>query len=523
MIIKIPKGTAIAFRNPQILCVDTKRVTLERALTNLYMKIFAQGAPLTLAYKKEHDIDSLEGFVKNLEDDGLISGASENLDAIEDWLRSSLLDMIYRGNMVKEKVATLRPMHLLSFRVQNKKYCRDYNTSDQLYVMLRHNKEVLEGLSKYLSKGWDKDANDIVSSVDLDVDTAGILFLTKNMKERKGVATSIDTTRPFLVQQTEIFNDDIRRLLMYQDKLPRSVFIDYLKILCGFHLALYTMKLVYLLPKMVEAGTKDVKDDWSMVVDATDNLDSLVSKFACKDAEIMSNSFRDYVRATYKINIMQKSLSNDGKDASIENALDYIHNHLDDYKTEFKVILNNLIGDNELDKETDDETSLSEMLQYFDETDYFNKYVYIMEKSNLGTSQYKYLREFLDAVSMKNSASKLLADGRSRRHSRRGAIGSKLLETLVQILVLNDNGHGGYYSESLSISELAARIRNRYGLIIDGIREPRFANADVETNEAFKENMDAFKDKLRQIGFYSDLSDAYILQKIRPRYNFDEK
>ena len=146
-----------------------------------------------------------------------------------------------------------------------------------------------------------------------------------------------------------------------------------------------------------------------------------------------------------------------------------------------------------------------------------------MEKSNLGTSQYKYLREFLDAVSMKNSASKLLADGRSRRHPRRGALGSKLLETLVQILVLNDNGHGGYYSESLSISELAARIRQRYGLIIDGIREPRFANADVETNEAFKQNMDAFKDKLRQIGFYSDLSDAYILQKIRPRYNFDEK
>lgn len=176
-----------------------------------------------------------------------------------------------------------------------------------------------------------------------------------------------------------------------------------------------------------------------------------------------------------------------------------------------------------MDKETDDETSLNDMLQYFDETDYFNKYVYIMEKSNLGTSQYKYLREFLDAVSMKNSASRLLADGRSRRHPRRGALGSKLLETLVQILVLNDNGHGGYYSESLSISELAARIRRRYGLIIDGIREPRFANADVETNEAFKENMDAFKDKLRQIGFYSDLSDAYILQKIRPRYNFDEK
>ena len=521
MIIK--RGTVIAFRNPQLFCVNTKRVSLERALTNLYMKIYAQGAPLTLAYKKEHNIDSLKGFIKNLEEEGIIVGGQENTDAVEDWLRSSLLDMVFRGNMVKEKVATLRPMHLLSFRVQNKKYCRDYNTSDQLYVMLRHNKEVMQGLSKYLSKGWDKDSKSIVTSEDLDVDTAGILMLTKALKESKGVVTSIDETKPFLTHQTEVFNDDIRRLLMYQDNLPRSVFIDYLRILCGFHLTLYTMKLVYLLPKMVEAGTREVEDDWSMVVDVTDNLNSLVSKFACKDAEIMANSFRDYVRATYKINILQKSLQDDNKDSSIENALKFIHDLPDEYNIEYKVTLNSIIRENELDKEKDDETHLSDLLQYFDEGDYFNKYVYLLEKSNLGTSQYKYLREFIDAVSMKNTPSKLLADGKGKRHPRRGALGSKLLETLVQILVLNDNGHGGYYSESLSISDLAARIRERYGLIIDGIREPRFANADVETNEAFKENMDAFKDKLRQIGFYSDLSDAYILQKIRPRYNFDEK
>ena len=38
-------------------------------------------------------------------------------------------------------------------------------------------------------------------------------------------------------------------------------------------------------------------------------------------------------------------------------------------------------------------------------------------------------------------------------------------------------------------------------------------------NIAFKENVEAFKLKLRQIGFYNDLSDAYILQKIRPRYS----
>ena len=113
-----------------------------------------------------------------------------------------------------------------------------------------------------------------------------------------------------------------------------------------------------------------------------------------------------------------------------------------------------------------------------------------------------------------------MADGRrSRKHPRRGAMGSKLLETLVQILVLERDDEGKYHSRSFSIDELAQIIRDRYGLIINGANEHRFSNADVETLAAFQDNMAAFKNKLRQIGFYTDLSDACLLQKIRPRYN----
>ena len=159
------------------------------------------------------------------------------------------------------------------------------------------------------------------------------------------------------------------------------------------------------------------------------------------------------------------------------------------------------------------------MLEYFPEKDYFDMFIQVLEKSNLGGYQYRYLREFIDSTSMKNSPSMLLADSRSRRHPRRGALGSKLLETLVQILVLRETPSGFYESRSLSIDELAEGIRQRYGLIINGVGEKRFANADVEMNSAFRTNMDAFKNKLRQIGFYTDMSDACILQKIHPRYN----
>jgi hypothetical protein len=40
----------------------------------------------------------------------------------------------------------------------------------------------------------------------------------------------------------------------------------------------------------------------------------------------------------------------------------------------------------------------------------------------------------------------------------------------------------------------------------------------LDEHRAFRENVRAFKDRLREIGFYDDLSDAYNAQTVRPRY-----
>ena len=187
MIIKLKKGEVV-FRNPELLAVDTKMVNLDRVLTNLFMQIYSVGAPVSLAVKTEHKIESLINYVNNLEDKGLVHGAKANQDAVEDWLRSNLLELVNRGNVVKEKVSSLKPMHLMSFRVQNRKYCRDYNTADQLYMMLKANPGVLGELKEYLRKGWDLSTNSMIGSEELDVDTTGILYLTKELKDKKGEA-----------------------------------------------------------------------------------------------------------------------------------------------------------------------------------------------------------------------------------------------------------------------------------------------------------------------------------------------
>ncbi|MCP4699316.1 MAG: hypothetical protein GY862_21080, partial [Gammaproteobacteria bacterium] len=72
---------------------------------------------------------------------------------------------------------------------------------------------------------------------------------------------------------------------------------------------------------------------------------------------------------------------------------------------------------------------------------------------------------------------------------------------------------------SLRVEELLDFLRERYGLYIDRLpKDNEAGNASIADREALRDNFAAFKMRLREIGFYRDLSDAYITQTITPRY-----
>ena len=96
-------------------------------------------------------------------------------------------------------------------------------------------------------------------------------------------------------------------------------------------------------------------------------------------------------------------------------------------------------------------------------------------------------------------------------------LGSKLLEVLLQIAVLTQDG-GRFVTREVRIEELLAFLRNRYGLHIDRLPEGSQANSSILDRRALRLNLEAFKRRLREIGFYEDLSDAYVTQKVSPRY-----
>jgi hypothetical protein len=514
MIPKLTKNDPV-FRNEYIFAGDAKGITLDNTLINLFMLMRNNGSRIKLKLRNHvHSIDSLKGYLESLENLGFIEGYKGNEEAGENWLRSNLVNMVNRGNLQKENVSSLRPVHLESYRVRNIKFARDYNSSDQVYLMLSKQPYILQSLKDYLSVGWDNSSRTIVNNGQLDVDTVGILHLMRKIGVEMLPSSNINQVKPILEEQADLFCDDIKRLLIYKDSIPRNVFIEYLRTLVGFHLSIYFQKLIYLLPKMLKEGKKEIEDDWTIVADVTDNLDSKISSIACADMQKTLNGLLDYIKATLEVNaamtLPQFALQ---KPNNINEVLSVIKNRDVNFEPFF---MHAFIGIVNRFSEQSDKDELQEYVQY--ENSYFDKFVLCLLKGR-GAYQLKHSPTFLNNLSMKNTDTAFIADGRSRRHTRRAVIASRLLETLVQILVLEQEDNK-FVSKSLSIEELIDKIRNRYGIIINGLNEPRFANADVQTHLAFKENVEAFKNKLRQIGFYTDLSDAYILQKIRPRYKF---
>ena len=520
MSIKLNKKESV-FRNELIFAVDAKAVNLDNTLTNLFMMLRFEGKRVKTGRGRDvktYDLDVLKKYLEALEDTGDISGFKDNLDAANDWLRSNLVNMVFRGNLPKERISSLRPIHLESYKIRNPRHSRDYNTADQVYLMLRKRPEILNELKSYLSKGWDTATTNISNNQQLDVDSVGILQLIKNIKApHLESPNEINRLRPVLESQADLFCEDIHRLLVYREVIPRSVFIEYLRTLIGFHLSLYTQKIIHLLPVMLKEKTTEIQDNWSVIVDVTGNLESEVSRFACADMEKTINGLYDYFKATFQINALQMRLEFSGRTLeNIDELLALYANPPADfdafYGAKLSTILENL--------EADDKPAVMDNIQYEDTN--FDKYVQVLLKAR-GAYQYKYYIQLLDNISMKNSEYGFLADGKSRKHPRRAVLGSKLLETLVQLLMLelDSKTHNGFRTRSLSIEELMEKLKERYGIIINGLNEECFSDADVQVHVAFKENVDAFKNKLRQIGFYTDLSDAYILQKIRPRYKFE--
>jgi hypothetical protein len=550
----VTRGRAREFRFPQVSYVDYKQIEIDRTLLNLFPRL-KFGGYLGRIKKMPFQL-TIEEFQAELTDEKhktLFKGFADHPEVVRKWLETDLLDLVHRGRP-KQAVVSPRPLHGNIYKFRNADHARDYNTSEQVYWMLHYayrGKDTLDELKKFLfpDMDWTLDRVQQTATTKIDVETQVILHFDAQVKDDYADQTRALEKYPALcMRQANLFAEDILRLLAYENYIPRSVLVDYLKTLFAFHLALYHLRIFKLLPELVKrqrsglscqvkgcplAHAKAVQlmecpHGTGLVVEMGDASNTHMIELARRSADTQYRRIPSFIQAQYvvkNLDDMVKYMTKIGKLStpargyfSVAELLPFLYDDRckQDCQTFFGANLRELIKKNE--SESQDGTLSPEVKRITDlGLDAFETCIEIIMVNRVQFHR-RYITECIDSLLLKNRDGGLLRQARTRDGQRHFALGSRLLEVLLQIAVLTPQGTA-FATREMRIDDLLAFLRDRYGLYIDTLPPgDGFGKPSITDLQALQRNKEAFKMRLREIGFFQDLSDAYVTQTVTPRY-----
>jgi hypothetical protein len=524
------------FRNPRIFYADPKNVDLDRVLVVLFLWLRTNGMRLATRGRQKKEFEKVEVHLNRLiESVPGISGFAENREIARQWLETDVFDLVNRGRPT-EAIASLRPLHLDAHKIRVVKYCRDYNFADALYAMMEYGEGTALGeLKSYLEQGRTYRAG-----AKLDLETLAVLKLVEGVSDSHPSGDKIAPHPPLCRGQARVLCDDIERILSYKD-VPRPVMIDYLRSILGLHLGIYTLRLGRQLSGWIkDCGSHATcrscpvygnKDDpfaecpypVTFTTDMGGDYRSRMAQLAQEDAASEYARLGDLVKAVFSMNQLLRyaKISRRGEDPfEAPSALGARDAGFDAI---FSVALQEIRDLNQENEETippEAEAIFDAGLPPFETL--IELVTHVRQAHHI-----KYLVQMIDKLFQKNSPFGALVQGKSRANPRRWHLGGRALEVLVQLAVLKakETPTGRQFeTEPILIEDFLTWVEQRYGFVIaPGVTAAGRKPVSLDEHRAFRENVRAFKDRLREIGFYDDLSDAYNAQTIRPRYELRAK
>ncbi len=538
------------FRLPKISYLDFKHLEMDRVLTGLFARLAHNGYPSRLNRKFELSVKAfVDDFVAYPE---WFSGFQGHRDVLERWVETHLLDMVNRGKW-NQAVAAPRPLHGFTYRFRNPKHSRDYGAAQHVYETLYGarggaGQKAIEHLNRFFFQGHDKVTGKVDSHVVLDVETQALLRFLDQVADAPDTKSGRESFPPLCVGAADLLAEDIQRLLFYQRFIPRSVMVDYLKILLAFHLGLYHLRLFKLLPALVRRkgadptcapsacpmNPKSASDPFGdcpyrigMLVDVAAQPGTPIATLSERSADTHYRRIPSFVRAyftTRKLDEFALDLVRRGKiskpvtgEFTVGDLLQLLDAPLKAEREKFfGARISNLVDTSSAPKDSALDPELTAVIEMgLPELETYIEMLVALR----GPFHRQYIIECLDSLLLKNRAGAFLAQGRTKGAPRRFVLDSRLLEVLLQIAVLQPGGASGFHTGEMRIDELLVFLRERYGLFIDQLpRGDGFTAASIDDRRALRDNRKAFLARLREVGFYRDLSDATITQTITPRY-----
>lgn len=543
------------FRLAQVTHIDFKQLTMDRVLTALFERIRWNGRASKLTGRRGITVELIRKEFLDIENGqgDYFEGFAEHVPVFDRWIESHLLDLVNRGK-ANQAVAAPRPLHGYTYRFRDTKHSRDYGAARQLYEMLHfahggRGQAALDGLKAFFFAGIDLNTDKTDDSADIDVETQALLRLCGQVRQETAAPADDVRPEPVCVRQCDLLADDVLRLLMYRQLIPRSVLVEYLKTLLAFHLALYHLRLLRIVPDLVRRQAADSTCNGGgcpadphdainpyrecpyrigLLVDLTGNLASPMARLAQWSADTHYRRIPPFVKAMFVLKKLE--------DLALHlQRLGQLNRPLRDYFTLGELL--KLLGpsydqarrdyfgqrrDRVLESDDPGAEPEPEVRAILDlKLDSFDTYLEILLTFR-GTYHRQFITRFLDSVLLKNEPGALLAQPGKPGSPRRFVLESRLLETLLQLAVLRPapDTSEGFRTEPMRIEDLIEFLRVRYGLYVDRLPlGDGFDEPGIDNLQALRENVAAFKNRLREIGFYRDLSDAYVTQTVVPRYH----
>lgn len=536
------------FRLTKITYLDFKMIEMDRVLTGLFERLEHGGYPSVFRDKRELTVEQFVDEI--LAEKEKFVGFSEHRDIVVRWVETHLMDIVNRGR-ANQVVAGPRPLHGYTYRFRNPKHSRDYGAAQHLYQMLHHARgnagaHAIEHLKSFFFEGFNKVTRELDSKALNDIETATLLHFLGQRKDTANTKEGGDRFAPMCVGAADLMAEDVQRLLLYRNFMPRAVMVEYLKLLLSFHLGLFHLRLLKLLsawerlqkadslcseatcpmrPRSPIEPQGDCPYKLGLFVDLTGNAESPPAQIAQQSADGYVRRIPGFIRSYFvakKLDEFGEFLISRGKLARPDNKPLPLSEVFalqgpavaDEREKYFNARLQDL-----RDSLADDEGALdadTAALLKLGLSD-FETYIEIIVAQR-GEFHRKYIIQSFDAMLQKNKPGALMAQPRARHAPRRFVLDSRLLEVLLQVAVLQV-GEGGYQTGEMRIDDLLRFLRERYGLYIDQLPQGEgFGMPSIEERKALRQNLQAFTARLREIGFYRDLSDAYVTQTVVPRY-----
>ncbi|WP_098023496.1 hypothetical protein [Streptomyces sp. st115] len=542
------------FRHLGVSYLDFKRIEMDRVLTGFLMRVNHNGQTSKLARGRALADEFVEEFLAE-EHSGKFQGFRDSPDIAQRWIETQLLDMVNRGKP-NQAVAGLRPLHGLTYKFRNYNHSRAYGADAQLYEMLRHARGgrgalALDRIRAFFFTGLDPALGTQLPGTSVDIETQAVLHLNSQVKQDS--PTSVKgwySAPPLCVGQSDLLADDVLRLLSLQDLLPRIVMVEYLKILFAFHLALGQLKAMKLLPAIVARsaaeptcgpencpsgaggagkGLGNCPFQVGLLVDAAGVPGTPVAALAEHSADVWLRRIPGFVRAGYVVRKLGEFADHlaDSKEITkpsrgfftVAELLRYAGA---DYRERrerfFAARMDTLLDETPIDEQPE---GVRPLLGAGMGLGAFEQYIELI-MAYRGKYHYDYIVDAIDSLLLKNRPGAVITQ--PHRGRRRFVMDSALLEVLVQIALLRPNPRGTksrfpYHTEQLRLDEFMDTLRTRYGLHVDRLpADDGFPTAGFEEQAVLRANAEAFTTRMREIGFYSDLSDAYLTQVITPRF-----